>query len=171
VINKYQGNDYYQCLVERIVDLPLTEKLRMISHIDERLFEARVFFVHMVKAYTAKYVESGQEELFDDCIDLLNSMGMPEGDKIKILFSWMRTFLYCKKIDKFLDLYESLEEEVESIECDLYEFYTYKLFFNSIIQYTERGILDLDRFKEECRRFQDDNEYSGIDVKDVASLF
>lgn len=153
--------EYYEQLSMLILSASPDDKVLLISSmgdIDKVQFYISLSEICMARART----DRGQ---FKEFVEIMKMVNVDRKTKIEILHGWLRAFVYMKRLNEFVKLFEQIGELGGS------EYRMFRSFYDVIYKYKKSGRLDFTDFLTECEEAEEGNLFATYKWKEIHGVY
>jgi hypothetical protein len=93
---------------------------------------------------------------FREFLEIMKMMHVERSMKIELMHAWLRVFVYLRRIDEFVKLFE----QVRHLDGNREDSGILLSFYNAICEYKKRKVLSFSEFLERCRKAKEENVFA-----------
>jgi hypothetical protein len=163
VLTVLPEDEYYRQLSKLILRAAPAQKVLLISSL-ENVDRARLYRNLAEQSMQRVTTDHG---CFKEFLEIMKMLHVEKDMKIRLMHAWLRTFVYLRRIDEFLKLFEQLRH----LDGGAEDFKLFLSFHNVIREYKRRKVLDFDEFLERCREAKEENEFAIYSWEAIAMIY
>lgn len=151
--------EFYAIVTSEMVYSPLVEKIRLFRSVEKSVNHEKLSLFILRECLNSPLLTVKIYVVF---LKLIEMMTLSYDFKIRLLYSWLRYFLYERRLDLFFGLMEKLRH-VKRKDKD-HQFYSaMEKYLNGEIGFEEVGLLS--------NEVDDRNQFSSITIKEIISKY